>query len=499
MTGKHGSRPALALISCAVVIASATASAAGAQSVRITGVTTARYVDVRPFVEDSVAFSQSTDVGNPLFRDIGNGQLGRCVEGNTHCRYLRSGERESAIPVLQDLEVAAWGFGQGLSAHAHFRARSSHGTADRLWPRSGDSFDAIDAYVEMERPSYTARVGRQWISNNLGFRNFDGAQLHFRPMASLNLEAFGGWGLAVGENEPKNAAEFGAIDDLPPASRTHVFGGAARWNPDRRSAVNLMYQREIRTDRAAIHSDRVAADGRIGVGQVVTEGWLSYDLATRYVNEARLRVRLPRTWGVTSFVEARRYRPFFELWTIWGAFAPVGFDEARASGFMSLLDERLNLDVSGAFRRYDDTEAGFETFMPLRNDGWRLGGNAAFRLTPAATVSAGYNADIGFGAARTDAYGAIRWEPGRRYYVGAAVTGFQNVFEFRIGRGTVLGWGGDAGYRLNEELMVVGDLMLYRHASTGGLPTTDWSQRRASLRLEWTVGRDPGLQSREAP
>jgi hypothetical protein len=498
MNRRVGSTSLIRLAAVPLALAAATPAATAGQSVRITGTTTARYVDLRPFVEDSVAFAGTTDIGNPMFRQMDGSVLVRCVEGDAQCRYLRSGEVESAIPILQDLQVTGWGFAEGLSAHAHLRARASAGTADRLWPRADDRFDAIDAYVELDRSSYVVRAGRQWMTSGLGVRNFDGAQLVYHPTRALTLEGFGGWGLAVGANEPKSSAEYGAIEDLPPAARTNVFGGAVRWRGPYRSAANVFYQREIRTDRAAMHSERIAADGRVGVGPTVAEGWLAYDFATAYLNEARVRLRLPQAWGVTSHVEARRYRPFFELWTIWGAFAPIGFDEARASAFSTLLDERLSLDVSGAYRRYDETDAGFQTFMPLRNDGWRLGGSASFRMTPAATLSGGYNMDVGFGAARSDAYGAVRWEPGERYFVGAMVTGFQNIFEFRVGRGRVIGFGGDAGLRINDQMRAVGDLMVYNHTATGGLPTTDWSQKRASLRLEWMLGSDPGMRAQEA-
>ncbi len=75
-------------------------------------------------------------------------------------------------------------------------------------------------------------------------------------------------------------------------------------------------------------------------------------------------------------LEARRHRPFFELWTIWGAFAPVGFDEGRAELGWRGAQQRLQLSAHGAFRRYDDTGAGVD-FLPLRSSGWRTGLDAS--------------------------------------------------------------------------------------------------------------------------
>ena len=50
----------------------------------------------------------------------------------------------------------------------------------------------------------------------------------------------------------------------------------------------------------------------------------------------------------------------------------------------------------------------------------------------------------------------------------------------------------DGGFRLGEEMRIAGDVTTYRHAYSDLAPSTDWSQTRASLRLEWTIGRDPG-------
>ena len=108
-----------------------------AQGVRINGVSTARYIEVRPYNLES----DTPSVSKPL----------------------------GLVPLTQDLHVNAWGFGQGIRLYAHVRARASVGDAQGLWPQADDEFDALSAYLEIDRSLGRARVGRQWTSSHLGF------------------------------------------------------------------------------------------------------------------------------------------------------------------------------------------------------------------------------------------------------------------------------------------------------------------------------------------
>ena len=61
-----------------------------------------------------------------------------------------------------------------------------------------------------------------------------------------------------------------------------------------------------------------------------------------------------------------------------------------------------------------------------------------------------------------------------------------------MGTGRVVGAGLDAGWQISPELRVIGEGAMYQQVARNNLPSTDWTQRRGSLRFEWTVGRDPG-------
>jgi hypothetical protein len=470
----------------------AASASSSAQSGRITGVTWIQSVDLRPLVEDSVPISQAQGTGP--YRQLADGRLVRCIDGEAFCRFRRSGARATSMPIVQDLTAAVWGLGEGVSLHAHVRARESLGNDELPWPRSGDRFDALEAYLQVDRAAWRARLGRQWQTSSLGFNNFDGASLLARRGA-WSAEAFAGRALVAGLNEAHSGTTLGTVEDLPPDEPGYLIGakGAVRFAGGQ--AASAVYQRVIRTDRAGLYADRLALDATATVANTTLEASYAHDLMSGSLNELRLRAtrELPRR--LSAMVDVRRERPFFEWWTIWGAFSPVAFDEARAIVGWRDRDGTLSLDLSGGYRQYDETSAGLES-APLRTDGWRAGVGAEWSPNDRWLGYADYNADVGFGASRSDATGGFRWTPGERYTVGAYLSALQNIYEFRVGTGRILGLGIEGSFRATDETRLVFDGALYAHRSENAAPTTDWSQRRVSLRLEWTVGSDPGSAAR---
>ncbi len=460
----------------------------GAQSIRITGSTWIQSIDLRPLREDSVRIADA--IGDGIYRTTAAGQLVRCVESQPYCRFNTSGARSTTTPLLQDLSIAAWGLGEGVSFHAQGRARSSLGGNVALWPRSGDRFDLIDAYVELDRSRLRARLGRLWALNGLGAYSFDGASVLLRR-GSASLEGYGGRALVQGLNEGYTSAAIGAIEDIPPDDPGDLIGARLRLRPNAVSALSGVYQRVVRRDRAGLYSERASLDATTRLWQVTLDGREAYDIATNTVNEAQLRLTHRLSSRIDGTLEGRRRRPFFELWTIWGAFAPVGFDEGRADLTWRSRREGVQWGVHGAYRTYDEAFAGTTSF-PLRSDGWRAGSSVTWLASDKVVASASYDVDIGFGSSRSDGSVGMRWTPRDGMYVGATGSAFQTIYEFRVGTGRVIGAAIDGGARLTNDLRVAADAGVYHHRLTSGAPGTDWSQRRASIRLEWVVGSDPG-------
>lgn len=471
----------------------AVALPAGAQSVRITGVTTARYVGLRELVTDSIPVEQA--VGSGTLRESPSGVRVRCIAGEEVCRFERTGGDVGSFPLVQDLHVNAWGFGEGIRVHAHLRARDALG-GEIVWPRSEDHFDALVAYAELLRPSYRVRAGRLRQVSGLGYYNFDGAEVTVRPRPELTVEAFGGWSLARGLAEPRTGDALEAVESFAPDERALIFGGEVRYRNPRWGGVGALYQREIRGDRAGLYSERVAADGRVRIDDVSLTGALEVDLGAGDVNEGRIEARKPLGGGVGLSVEYRHYRPFFELWTIWGAFDPVGYDEGLAGLWWSMPDRRLSLALRAGVRSYPETNAGL-SFAPFRDDGWRVAADGSWRAGEGWRVRGGYRRDVGFGMGSSE--GDVRVEKAfdEQGSVGVHLSAFQSAGEFRVTQGTVVGIGVDGGFRVSSTTRIDGGFSTYHHdtdARASG--KVDWDQARAFLRLRWTVGPDPGLAAR---
>jgi hypothetical protein len=464
-------------------------SRADAQGVRITGATWVQSIELRPWREDSVPASQVPGEGNT--RRTVDGILVQCpVAATDFCYFNTSGARERTTPLLQDLTFAAWGIGKGISAHAHIRARSSLGGED-LWPRMSDHFDALDAYLELDRPRARARLGRLWAYSGLGTYNFDGGSVLLRHGVHA-VDLYGGRALVQGLNDAYTTKLIGAVDDLPPETGGYLIGVRVRTRPTDLSAVSAVYQRIVYQDRSMLLSERAGLDASTSIRRTTIDASLTYDVTGRHLNLARVRASRLLPLNFEGVLEARHRRPFFETWTIWGAFAPVGFDEGRVEVDWRAPNERWQLGAHAAYRVYPETGTGVD-FLPLRSDGWRSGVDASWLPSEHFAGTASYAVDLGFGASRTDASLGARWTPSPRWTLGGSVTEFQSIYEFRVGTGRVTGATIDGSVRVSDDLHLVADATLFRHHLTNDAPGTDWSQRRASLRLEWAIGGDPGL------
>lgn len=473
------------------------APATEAQGIRISGASTARYVQLRPLTPDSVAASQATDTIG-IDRLLTDGTLARCL-GDGFCRFLRAAPVTQVMALMQDVDATAWGFGRGMSARAELRFREAVGDGRSLWPQGRQHMDVLALYADLDRDRLRARVGRQWYASSLGYRNFDGAMLEVQPLSSLGglrVEGYAGWSLMQGLSRGLTSDALSAIEELPPDQRGVLVGASVRWRPgNRRGGVRAQYEREIQSNRGALYAERAAASADLLLGRTMVAGELVYDLATAEFNEARLRASRPITRSVELVAEGRHSTPFFPLWTIWGAFSPVGFDEGRLDARWTTLGARLTLTGRGAYRSYQETDAGVAS-LALRTDGWRLGGSLTARLGEAWVLQGNYGVDVGSAASRSDGDVALRWRRGERLSVAARGTAFETISEWRVGTGRVVGGGADVSFALRSDLHVAADAMLYRQRADGRPAEGPWNQKRASLRLEWTVGGDPGANAR---
>ncbi len=462
-----------------------------AQSVRVTGSTLLRYMEIRPLLRDSVP---STAVeGSGLLRQTADGAIVRCLTGASFCHGTRPGTPVSTLPVVQDIEMSAWGFGQGIRAFAHIRGRTGMGEEPELWPRSDDALDVLAAYAEWDRDRFRVRAGRQWTTSGLGFYNFDGLTVSGRVMEGLTLEGSVGRSLVRGMNEARTGGALEAIEALAPVEPGLMLTAQARYRPSSRLALAALYHRDIRDDRAGLYAELARVEGVYRFFSASVEGALEVDLAAGEVNDARVRARLPPWLNTGVALEVRRYRPYFELWTIWGAFAPMGFDEARADVTWARGRGELIVRGEASWRSYDDE--GMETSVsPFRTDGWGLGGNVSWAPSQPWRVEGGYRVEVGFGAARSEGHVGLVRQIHDRGHVAVRALAFQRLYEFRLDHGAVVGLGAETSLRLTERSRVFGGFTAYRHVDRGESSELDWNQLRGTLRVQWTVGPEPGLR-----
>ena len=463
-----------------------------AQGIRGDARSTARYIEIRGFVRDTIPRSQVTVRPDGTFEYQGERVF--CPPGLSCVRY-RAGEVEHTIAFTQDIGLTAWGLGmRGLSATAQLRLRAHTGDAF-VWPRADDAFDALMAYAELDRAPFRVRAGRQSTTGGLGFASYDGVHALYQPDPSLHAEAYVGRSLARGLAEPRNEALRG-IEDFLPDRNVYLIGAAAGATPIAGLNLDLRYQREIFSDRSALVSERASLDATGTLGSWHGTASADWDFAFGRVGKAELRVRPPPiATGITLEAAFRRYVPYFELWTIWGYFDPVGYTEGELVAAWT-PEPRMGATISASLRRYQDAEAPI-ILQPLKEDARALQVAGWYQPAPTLTLDGYYRIEHGFGGFLSAADVSANWLASERATLTAHGTFFQQIQEFRAGESVVLGAGGSTDYRVTERVTIAGGAMLYRQTLTNRSGQPDWNQKRAWLSLRLTFGRDPGLRARD--
>lgn len=438
-------------------------------------------LEVRGLVRDSLP--EDRVEGDGPRRRLDDGTVVTCAGGG-FCHWYRPGEIQTLAPVTQRLTGAAWGSVQGLSLHVDLRGRVG---SDGDWPLAEQEFEVAEAYLRLVRDDFRLKAGRQYRSDGLGFRNFDGLSVAWSGLDPLTLTLFGGWSLAPKLNVPRTGDLMVEAEAIPPVKRGLLVGAAAEGRIGDRVTGRAVYQREMRTDGAALFSERIALDGRAAFEPLTLTLSAEYDVALNVLNEGRLRAEVPVTDRIDARLEYRHYTPFFELWTIWGAFSPVGFDEGRATVAVEVPDLNVQMDLSGAYRRYEDTEGGAE-FVQLREDGWRGSARGRWSTGPW-FVSGGYRAEAGPGAARFGGDVAVGRRFGSHGHLKLRALSTQTFGEFRLGERFLTGAGIDGAVGIGD-LRVTGGAGLYS-LEESERAASDWTQFRAHLGVSFTFGTEP--------
>ena len=384
-----------------------------AQSYRARIDARAQAVSFRGLVSDSIPVGIAVP-GLSGGLETPDGHAVRCGSGE-YCFFYRPGPTLRGVPITTSANVILWGFGvPGLTFRATGRLVADVGR-DEVWPGTDPAAQLLEGYVEYQRTTLTARAGRQLVASRLEPIGFDGAWLRYRwDAASLELTGFGGWGLGQAAAMPVASPALNPLDEWRPRDRQIVAGVETAWLY-RAVDMRAEYRREIDPLDYYVVSERAAFSFGAPAGPLPLRvaGGLDYNIAEGHFGSADVRL----TWAQPRYAisaGARRYRPYFSLWTLWSAFSPVPHNGVNLSAEVRATP-RLSLHARGERYRYEDAEISTALVPQLEDRGWRASSGATVTLTARLTADLNAGIERGPGAAGRFADAAISWSPNDRY------------------------------------------------------------------------------------
>jgi hypothetical protein len=379
-----------------------------------------------------------------------------------------------------------WGLGvSGLSVHGSGRLFAELGERD-AWPGGEPGGQLLEGFAQYDRRGLIGRLGRQTITSRLGFTGFDGAWLMLNRLPyGFQLGGYVGLGLAQGVALPVTSAALNPFDEFQPSMRQLVAGGTLNW-VGTVGDVRVDYQREVDRETRFFVSERAALSATLRpIRRLSISGGTEYDFSYGWFGSSELNATysVPRL-GLSA--GARHYRPYFDLWTIWGAFSPIPYDAVNGSVTLSPIPQ-LELRARGERYWYDDAEAN----TPLVNeedDGWRWSAGVTGRLGSGLQADAGFATDFGPGASSRTWSGRVAYEPSTVWRLGADVGTMSRPLEFRFDDAE-LDWFG-----VRADWQVLGNLQLgagvTRYAEDRNRPDNaafSWNQTRVDFRVTYVM------------
>jgi hypothetical protein len=459
-----------------------------AQQYRVRLDTRLQSLEYRGWQRDSIA---ATDVvaGPGGGFATPDGYAVTCVAGQSVCTFYRPQPSQDAVPVVSTADVSVWDLGlPGLRLYG--RARLGVDLVDPDgWPGMPPPLQLVEAFAEYAASAWSAQAGRLYQTSRLGFTGFDGARAHARVLGgALSASAYGGWGLAWGTALPLNSPTLNPLGEFRPSERHLIFGGDLGWaaGPAR---GRVLYEREI--DRGPDHliAERVGGDVQVRVTpQVSVTGGADYDLAYGQLGTAELSATLgiPR-WKTSLTVGGRRYRPYFELWSIWAAFSPVPYHAWFAGVTVTPLPR---LQVRGRAERYDfDGANAANPLAPVEKGGWRTSLGATWRQSASLIVMADYSFEDGPGAGTVGLDGSVFWQPFARLGLRGSVVNLQRALELRFDDASVWLYSAEADLSVVDEVRLFGGATLWDEShDRGDAAAFSFTSLRAHAGMRLTFG-----------
>jgi hypothetical protein len=434
---------------------------------------------------DSVLASQTAPgIGGGLVSPAG--YAADCPTGSPFCYYYRPGTRQTAAPLGSTVDLTVWGLGMpGLSVHANARALLNAGSVD--WVATDPNFQLWEGYVEYARPEVTVRAGRQLFTSRLGVAGFDGGLATLRsPRLGLSATGYFGFGLASNAPVPITSDVVNPLGEFRPPERNLVLGAFGAWAGSA-ADVRVEWQREVDRASRKIAADRLAGSATLRPARRWTlTGGAEYNLAEGVWGSADASLKYGADWAGAS-VGYRRYRPFFDLWSIWAAFSPVAYNSALASGTLTPV-RGLQLRGRVEYYRFEAADAP-SALVTVENDGTRWSAGARFTRIRGWAFDLGYDVDKGVGA-RGDGWDAsVGWSPTSQLSLRAYGATLDRPLELRFDDARVRWAGLDADLRLRPDLSIgVGGMYVYEDRRRPDTAAFDWNQTRITAHVTYVLG-----------
>jgi hypothetical protein len=485
--GTPGRMSGMRAVLVAALAAGTFSTPARAQSWRVRFEASAQRVAFRGVTPDSVA---ETDVvigptGGPVSPD---GFAVTCL-GDGFCRYYRAGAIRRGLPASASTDLTMWGLGlAGLRLRVHARTLTDL-TGNRLWPGTSPSFRLVEGYAEYAREGLTAKLGRMLEQSRLGGSGaggLDGIRAIYRwSAAGVEVGGYAGWGLARGTVLPVTSPAVNPLAEFQPGRRQVVAGALAGVH---RGPLDLEaeYRREVDTFTDYFVSERfaVSLQARPAPSFRVAAG-ADYDLAQGHWGSADVTLAYTRP-GIWATLGARHYRPFFDLWTVWGVFSPVPHNGVSGTVAVNPIT-RLQLQARAEWFRYEATETSTPT-VTIEDRGWRWGLEAIVTVNPRWRLEAGAHREIQPGAASAGFNGRVTWSPNDAMRISAQGGSLERPLEFRFQDASVSWAGGAVDYRMGDRWNA--GLSVDRYWESRDRPDAaafDWNQWRVSARVSLTL------------
>ena len=472
----------------AIALGCLTTTLASAQGYRLRLDTRFQAVSFRGVTRDSIP-AGSAVIGPSGGFETPDGFAVVCTPGSDVCTFFRPGPRLASDPLVSSADLTVWGLGiAGLSVRGNARWGEDLGR-DNLWPGTQPALQLLEGYAEYSTPSVTGRLGRQHITGRLGWTGVDGAAVTLRAARlGLELTGYGGWGLARGIDVPITSPSLNPLDDFQLPERQVTAGATLGWR-SRRVDLDAEYRREVDPSVHFFISERTALTAVFRPAERLTlTGGTDYDLAQGWWGTSELFLR----YGDARFnadAGVRRYRPFFELWTIWGAFSPVPYTAIDGS-FSFVPIQPIRVRTSGERYWFDDS--GAETALASFTDrGWRTSLSATAQVSRTLTLEGGYRAEFGPGASSRTWDGRVTWLPAPALTLSAFGSTFTRPLELRFDDAQVNAVGIDAAFRASERLqLALTGAQYFEERRRPDAGAFDWNQFRLNARITWVFGSD---------